>query len=93
MNTGSIVKLLRTADGVSQTALAVELGVARTYLSQIENNKVQPGMTFLRAVSKKFGVPVSLLLIDKDDPDQEIFRELQKLLGAVLSVRMAANKA
>ncbi|MCK5127882.1 MAG: helix-turn-helix transcriptional regulator [candidate division Zixibacteria bacterium] len=92
MKTGSILKLLRAADGISQTALAEELGVARTYLSQIENNKVQPGLQLLRNISRRFDLPLSLLVIDPIDEDKEIFLELQNLLGNVLSARLKLNR-
>lgn len=89
MKSGSVIKLLRTADGMSQTALAQELCIARTYLSQVENNRVEPGMQLLRAVSEKFQVPLPLLVIDEQCAGQEIFAELRKLLSDVLSARIA----
>ena len=92
MKTGSLVKLLRTADGVSQTELAVQLGIARTYLSQVENNRVEPGMPFLKSVSRRFSVPVSLLVIEHTEQDGEIISELQRLLGHLLSARLALKR-
>jgi len=89
MKSGSIVKLLRATDGLSQTDLAKDLGIARTYLSQIENEKVEPGLTFLKAVSKKFSIPLSLLVLEDSDENHEIFGELQNLLGRLLSARIA----
>jgi len=92
MKAGSLIKLLRTAEGVSQTSLAADLGVARTYLSQVENNKVKPGLGLLKAASEKFAIPLSLLVIDYSNEEGEIFQELQRLLCAVLSSRIALGK-
>ena len=92
MKTGSIIKILRTADGISQTGLAADLGFARTYLSQVENNKVEPGLSFLKAVSRRFGIPLSLLVINHSEQDQEVFLVLQKLLGNLLSARLVLTE-
>jgi transcriptional regulator with XRE-family HTH domain len=92
MKTGSIIKLLRTAEGISQTALASELGIARTYLSQIENNKVGPGLPLLRLLSTKFEIPISLLMIDDDGRNPDIFRELHNLLGELISARIMIRR-
>jgi transcriptional regulator with XRE-family HTH domain len=89
MSIGILIKLLRTAEGLSQTTLASELGVARTYLSRIENDKIEPGLSFLKAVSRRFNVPLSLLFIGYSKDNKEIFGELQKLLGHVLSAQIA----
>lgn len=92
MKTGSLIKLLRTADGVSQTSLASELGVARSYLSQIENNRVEPGLNLLKAISDKFGIHLSLLVLGQTKEDGEIYQELRRLLDIVLSARITAVK-
>jgi transcriptional regulator with XRE-family HTH domain len=92
MKAGSIIRLLRTADGISQTALAMELGIARTYLSQVENGKVEPGLPLLRAISRRFEIPISLLVIEDTDENPDIIRELQKLLGNLLSARIALKR-
>jgi transcriptional regulator with XRE-family HTH domain len=92
MQVGTIIRLLRTTEGVSQTTLAEELGVARTYLSQVENNKVEPGLTLLKSVSQQFDIPLSLLVISHCNENQEIFVELRRLLGELLSARLVLKR-
>ncbi len=72
--------------------LAEELGVARTYLSQIENNKIEPGMNLLKSVSRQFDIPLSLLVISHSTENQEIFVELRKLLADLLSAKLALKR-
>ena len=64
MTTGLIIKLFRTAEGLSQTGLAGELHVSRSYLSQLEKGRRQPCLNFLKGVSKFFNIPTALLLVD-----------------------------
>ncbi|MCK4632423.1 MAG: helix-turn-helix transcriptional regulator [candidate division Zixibacteria bacterium] len=77
---------------MSQTVLARELGIARTYLSQIENDKVRPGLSLLKSISHRFCIPVALLLIDGAEPSNEIQLELRKLLGDLLTARLALKE-
>ena len=93
MKTGSLIKLLRTQEGLSQSHLASELGIARTYLSSVENNKVTPSLNLLRAVSKRFAIPISLLVIEDYNKDDEISGEIRKLLSAFLSARFILDKS
>ena len=87
MKTGSIIKLLRMANGMSQDELAGRLDVTRSYLSQVENGR-EPSLAFLRAVSREFEMPVALLLIEEDEKDSETIRELRRLLTQLLSTKV-----
>ena len=84
-----IIKLLRTAEGISQVRFAEELGVSRSYVSQVENGKKEPGLVFLREAARILHVPVALLLVDESEP--AIASELREILGHVLSVKMKRN--
>jgi len=88
MASGTIIRLIRTSDGVSQTALADKLGVTRTYLSQIENGKKQPGLSFLKEASRVLHIPIALLLVDESEPNSEIFKELRRILADLLASRV-----
>ncbi len=92
MNSGTIIKLLRTAEDTSQLTLAERLGVSRAYLSQVENNRKQPGLLFLKEVSKTFDVPLALLLSGENDLDSEVYNELRKILGDILTAKLRTTK-
>lgn len=92
MKHGRIIKLLRTAEGLSQISLAAKLDVSRTYLSQVENNRKQPSLLFLKEISKTFNVPLALLLIDENDSDSAIFMELNRILSDLLTTKLRLAK-
>jgi transcriptional regulator with XRE-family HTH domain len=87
MKAGSIIKLLRTVNGISQDELAGQLGVTRGYLSQVENGR-EPSLAFLRDVSREFEIPVALLLVEEGEQDSEILKELRRLLAELLTARV-----
>jgi len=88
MNTGFIIKLLRTAEGLSQTGLAEELHVSRPYLSQVEKGRRQPSLNFLKEVSKFFKIPTALLLVDENGNNSEVLGELRKILNDVIAAKI-----
>ena len=90
MTTGLIIKLLRTADSLSQTELARRLGVTRAYLSQVENSKKQPGLLLLRDVSRVFQIPMALLVVDEGEGAG--FKEMREILGSLLSARLSLGR-
>ncbi len=92
MKPGTIIRLLRTAEGIPQVDLADRLGVSRTYLSQIENNRKQPGLLFFKEVSKTFDVPLVLLISIEDDLDSEVYNELKKILSNILAAKLRSTK-
>ena len=92
MNSGKIIRLLRTAEGIPQVNLAERVGVSRAYLSQVENNRKQPGLSFLKEVSKTFNVPLVLLLSNEDDLDSKVYDELKKILSNVLVAKLRSTK-
>jgi len=84
--------LLRTAEGISQVCLSERIGVSRAYLSQIENNRKQPGLSFFKEVSKTFSIPLVLLLADEEYSNSEIYDELKKILGDILAAKIKSVK-
>ena len=91
MSSASIIRLLRTVEGVSQTALAKKLKISRVYLSQIENGHREPSLELLRQISHLLRVPVALLVIDDNDTS-DVARALQNILGDVLAAKLKAGK-
>ncbi len=92
MKSGTIIRLLRTAESIPQIDLANKLGVSRTYLSQVENNRKRPGLLFFKEVSKTLDVPLVLLLSIEDDLDSEIYNELRRILSNILTAKLKSTK-
>lgn len=92
MNSGTIIKLLRTAEGISQICLSEKIGVSRAYLSQVENNRKRPGLSFFKEVSKVFDIPLVLLLADEDISNSEVYNELKKILSNILAAKLQTVK-
>ncbi|MFC3909672.1 helix-turn-helix transcriptional regulator [Legionella dresdenensis] len=59
---GQALKYIRMYHQLNQAALAQELNISRSFLSEIESNKKQPSIELLEKYSSFFGVPVSSLL-------------------------------
>jgi transcriptional regulator with XRE-family HTH domain len=91
MNPGWIIKMLRTADGLSQTVLAERIGVTRVYLSSVENNRKKPGLPFLRAASRELNVPLVLLLSDDEKLDSQMLDELRNIMADLLLARLGSG--
>lgn len=89
MNTGQIIRLVRTAEGLGQGELATELRISRTYLCQIENGHKQPSLTFLKQFAQQFSVPLPLLVFGEkaDYEDNMLFDELREIFAKVLVSR------
>ena len=62
------LRLLRTARGLSQERLAVDAGVARGWVSQLERQKGNTSLDLLDRLAKALDVPVADLLA-AHDPD------------------------
>ncbi|HEY3489568.1 MAG TPA: helix-turn-helix transcriptional regulator [Candidatus Deferrimicrobiaceae bacterium] len=88
MKTGKIIKLLRKTEDITQLELADKTGVSRVYLSQIENSKREPSLTFLKSVSKYFNVPLPLLLIGEGSDDSDVYAELRKLFVDLVGIKL-----
>jgi transcriptional regulator with XRE-family HTH domain len=56
------LRLLRTARGLSQERLAVDAGVARGWISQLERQKGNTSLDLLDRLAKALEVPVAALL-------------------------------
>ena len=64
MNIGRIIKTLRTAADLNQKQLAKQLNISASALSLIENGEREPSLTVLKAISRHFGIPVSVLFFE-----------------------------
>lgn len=90
MHVGSVIRDLREAQGITQDELSREIGIARTYLTRIENGKQSPGMDFIRSASRALDVPVALLFC-ADDEGGDVAEDLRKILVHVLKAKRLAG--
>lgn len=91
MTTGFIIKRLRQVQGASQKELAGKLGVTRTYLCMVENDKRKASLSFLRDVAGFFQIPIALLVAWEEPPesDDALFLEIKVLFTDLLRARLA----
>ncbi len=84
MNLGKTLKDLRIRRGLKQGVLASHCDISVTYLSKIENNKKEPGISTLKKISTKLDVPMPVIFylsLNSDDIPQEkieIFTNFEK---------------
>ena len=60
---GDILKRTRTIYGYKASALSELLGISKSYLSEIENNKKQPSLELLEKYSKIYDMKLSSLIL------------------------------
>src|SRR5882724_2524579 len=62
LNVGRSVKLCRSQKGWTLAELATRTGIARSYLSMIENNRRDPPMKTMQVIANAFGMPLNVLI-------------------------------
>lgn len=92
MQYGKVIKLLRVSNSISQISLAKKLGVSRSYLSQVENNRKLPSLPLLKEVSSIFQIPLALLVMEKSNSDSDIFKKLNDILSELLTAKLKLGK-
>ncbi|MGW0567406.1 helix-turn-helix domain-containing protein [Streptomyces tauricus] len=65
---GARIRRARTAKGMSLRALAREIGVSASLVSQIETGKSQPSVSTLYTITTALAIPVESLFDAEDDP-------------------------
>ena len=84
MNLGQAIKLCRTRRGISQTELALEAECSVSYLSMLENNKLDPTLSTMTKIAQALHVPVGILFFlgaeggDLDGIDKALQGELAR---------------
>ena len=89
MNLGISIKNLRQQKGIKQTALAEMSGITQTYLSQIENNIKEPGISTLRIIAKNLGIPLPVIFflsLENDDISPEKRNAFKHLAPSIYSM-------
>lgn len=84
---GNNIKILRTRKGLSQEALASELGIKRTTLNNYENTVVvNPAVEFLISIAKYFFVSLDVILLQNLEKfSEKQFEELERGYDAYIT--------
>ncbi len=61
-NIGNNIRQIRKKQNIPQIELAVEIGIDRAYLSEIENGKTNPTINTLYAIADALNTDISELL-------------------------------
>lgn len=86
MTFGEKLRLLRKAKNLSLLETANQLGVHKSYISQLEHSKGKPSEKFLRKLSKLFGVKESELTILAGKIPKEIYNVLSNNPSTVAEI-------
>lgn len=62
MTFGGLIRSLRMSDGISQVLLAKKLGVSKQFLSDIEHNRKDVGISFAKKVADALGYSIEPLI-------------------------------
>ncbi len=65
MSVNNIIKVLRAEHGLSQAALADQLGVSRQSVNAIETGKYDPSLPLAFAIARLFGKPIESIFQDE----------------------------
>lgn len=77
------LRLVRAFHDVSQIDLANELGISRSYLSEIESGKKVPSLDLLQKYSAHFNIPLSsLILFSEQAGESKRDIDAKKMLGS-----------
>ena len=86
---GERVKKLRQEKKMSLSELALQAGVAKSYLSSLERNlQTNPSIQFLEKIATVLGVPVDSLILEqpnKEDLDSEWMKIVQEAMESGVS--------
>ena len=75
------LRLLRTFHNTSQSQLATDLGISKSYLSEIESGKKKVSLELLNQYSSHFNVPISSLFFFSEEMDRN--RPASRAQGAI----------
>ena len=59
---GEVLKKTLTIYGYKASEMSAKLGISKSYLSEIENNKKQPSLELLKTYSEIYGMKLSSLI-------------------------------
>lgn len=82
------LRLLRSYHGMSQTELAVQLKVSRSYLCEIEAGRKQPSLDLLRAYADYFRTPLSAILLFSESVESGPMAEKARKATTTAAVKL-----
>ena len=62
MSIGENIKKIRKENGLTQAEFSKKIGISRTYLSDLENNRKSPSVETLDKMAEKLGVSTTYLI-------------------------------
>ena len=85
---GQALKLLRRYQGLNQSNLAKQLGVSRSYVSELESGNRTPSLDLLSRYADVFNVPVSSLVFFAEalEDKENLTSRLDKAKGVIEKV-------
>ena len=67
------LKTIRQYHRLSQSELADQLNISRSYINEIERNKKEPSLDLLNKYARRFDVPLSSLLIFAEQSENSTY--------------------
>lgn len=64
------LKIIRTFHKVKQKDFAEKIGIAPSYISEIENGKKEPSLDIISKYSEEFKIPISSILLFSEQIDE-----------------------
>jgi len=82
MDKGVAERLLevREASGTKQTEMAKRLGVSEQTVRRAETGTHKPGVDYIYAVAKEFGVDAAWIIMGTESPAHEKLEEIRRIL-------------
>lgn len=66
---GKALKIIRKFHKIKQKDFADKVGIAPSYISEIENGKKEPSLEIISKYSEEFNIPVSSILLFSEKID------------------------
>lgn len=77
---GHVIREIRQAKGLSLADLASRTQTTKSYLSKIETDKRDPSINTISAICGALNVPLSILILLAENPENDEFTEITKIL-------------
>lgn len=98
MKIGNVLKLLRANVGLTQSQMAIKLGISQNYLSLIEQNKKVPSNETIKSFASTLGLSEDALKFissevpaELDDRDSNDFQRLQQNILSLLIFQLSGE--